>query len=345
MAYGSQPHYHASVPSGAKLVKDAPIFIVGMNGSGTTMLADSLRRHPQLYVLPKESKVLPYFIAERSRFGDLARAQNRRRLADEIGRAMAYWHANGKKPLVLRDEELADCATFGEVLSRIYEHLAARQGKKRWGDKSPMNVQHIGALAEQVPASKFIHIIRDGRDAAQSFHRRWKFDPRHTIWRWKCVVREGRRQAASVGAGRYLEVRYEALTAAPEIELRRVCEFAELPFDAAVLESSMRFMDPKNPLAGAGRIVRNSEKWRTYFSASVVRSLEAVAGGLLADLGYPVEQAGDIDLSALQRRFLAVRDALARTPYFFRDYGVLLAIPRYLRYVSGAMKQRSVSRY
>jgi hypothetical protein len=91
--------------------------------------------------------------------------------------------------------------------------------------------------------------------------------------------------------------------------------------------------------------VTNSEKWRTYFSAPVLRSLEALAGGLLADLGYPVEQAGDLDLSPLQRRFLAVRDAVARSPYFFREYGLLLAIPRYLRYVSGAMKQRSVSRY
>jgi hypothetical protein len=323
----------------------APIFIVGMNGSGNTMLADSLRRHPQLYVLTNESKVLPYFIAERSRFGDLTLVENRRRLANEIGRTMAYWHANGKKPLVLPDEELVDCAHFGDVLSRIYEHLAAREGKLRWGDKSPMNVQHICAIAGQVPNSRFIHMIRDGRDAAQSFHRRWKFDPRHTIWRWKCVVREGRRQGATLGAGRYLEVRYESLTATPEIEMRRVCEFAELPFDAAMLESSMRFMDPRNPLAGVGRIVKNSEKWRTYFSAPVLRSLEALAGGLLADLGYPVEHAGDLDLSPLQRRFLAVRDAVARSPYFFREYGVLLAVPRYLRYVSGAMKQRSASRY
>ncbi|HEY4647203.1 MAG TPA: sulfotransferase [Steroidobacteraceae bacterium] len=324
---------------------NAPIFIVGMNGSGTTMLADSLRRHPSLYVLPIESKVLPYFLSERAGFGDLALAENRRRLAEEIGRTMPYWHANGKRPLVLHDEELANCKTFGDVVSRIYEHLAAREGKLRWGDKSPMNVQHIGAIAAQFPASRFIHIIRDGRDAAQSFHRRWGFDPRHTIWRWKCVVRDGRRQGMALGPSRYLEVRYETLTAEPETEMRRICRFAELPFDAAVLESSMRFMDPGSSGARVGRMVRNSEKWRSYFNARTLATLESLAGRVLSELGYPVEQTGDHDLSRRQRQYLRIRDAVARTPYFFREYGVLLAIPRYVRYLAAARKQRSVSRY
>src|SRR5262245_11274798 len=141
----------------------APVFIVGMNGSGTTMLADSLRRHPDLYVLSKEPKVLPYFISEPGKSGDPSRPENRRRLADDIGRAMPYWHANGNKRLVLSDAELANCRSFGEVVSSIYQHLAEREGKNRWGDKSPMNVQHIAAIAEHLPTSRFIHIIRDGR--------------------------------------------------------------------------------------------------------------------------------------------------------------------------------------
>ncbi len=345
MAPEPPPTYHWGLLPPEKLMSDAPIFIVGMNGSGTTMLADSLRKHPGLYVLPLESKVLPYFISDRERFGDLSSLKNRRRLADEIGQTMPYWHANGKRPLVLRDEELADCNTFGDVFSRIYEHLAAREGKRRWGDKSPMNVQHVAAIAEQFPGSKFIHIIRDGRDAAQSFHRRWGFDPRHTIWRWKCVVRDGRRQGTALGTSRYLEVRYETLTSEPETEMRRICRFADLPFDSAVLESSMRFMDTSSAAAATGRIVRNSEKWRTYFDARELATLESLSGKVLSELGYPVAQMGDLDLSPRQRQFLRIRDAIARSPRFFREYGALLAIPRYVRHLSAAWKQRIVSRY
>lgn len=325
-------------------MSDSPIFVVGMNGSGTTMLADSLSKHPTLYMFPLESKVLPFFIAELDRFGDLTSPANRRRLADEIGHTKPYWQANKKSALILDDKELTDCGTFGDVVGRIYRHLAAREGKNRWGEKSPMNVQHIRALAQHFPDAKFIHIIRDGRDAAQSFHRRWGFNPRHTIWRWKRAVLDGCSQGAALGADRYLEVRYESLTAEPEIEMRRVCGFADLPFDAAVLGSSMRHMDPRNQTARLGRIVRNSEKWRAYFDSRQLAALEALAGKVLADLGYPVKQAGNLDLSTRERRILRMRDGIARTRFFFHQHG-LRALPRYFRTLSASRKQWSTSRY
>ena len=323
---------------------NAPIFIVGMNGSGTTMLADSLGRHPDLYMFPLESKVLPFFIAELDRFGDLASPFNRRRLADAIGHAKPYWQANKKSPLILDDSELEGCDSLGDVVDRIYRHLAAREGKIRWSEKSPMNVQHIGAISRHFPNAKFIHIIRDGRDAAQSFHRRWGFSPRHAIWRWKRVVREGCSQGTAVGYDRYLEVRYESLTTVPESEMKEICRFAGLSFDPAVLGSSMRFMDPGNLAAGSGRIVQNSQKWRTYFDAREVDVLENLAGRTLQDLGYPVQTAGDAELTSLQRRLLRLRDAVARTRFFFHQHGVR-GLPRFLRLVSASWKQWSASRY
>jgi hypothetical protein len=325
-------------------MSEPPIFIVGMNGSGTTMLAESLGRHPSLYMFPSESKVLPYFISELGRFGDLRSAANRRRLADAIGRTRPYWQANKREALILDDAELIGCSTFGDVVSRIYSHLAARKGKSRWGERSPMNVQHIRTLALHFPDARFIHIIRDGRDAAQSFHRRWGFQPRHTIWRWKRAVADGRAQGSALGAVRYLEVRYESLTAEPELEMQRVCRFVGLAFDRAVLSSSMRYMDPKSRPTDLGRIVANSEKWRSYFNSRQLAALELIAGKTLADLGYRVEVAGDQELSAWQRRFLVILDGIARTIFFFHQHGIR-GLPRFLRSMAASRKQWSASRY
>jgi Sulfotransferase family len=325
-------------------MSNSPIFVVGMNGSGTTMLADSLGKHPTLYMCPFESKVLPFFIAELDRFGDLTLAENRRRLADDIGRSKPYWQANRKTPVIVADKDLADCHTFGDVVTCIYRYLAAKEGKFRWGEKSPMNVQHIGALAAHFPTARFIHIIRDGRDAAQSFHRRWGFNPRHTIWRWKRAVLDGCRQGAELGTDRYMEVRYESLTTEPEGEMRRICRFADLSFEAVVLESSMRHMDPNNPAAVLGRIARNSEKWRTYFDAQQLAALETISGRVLAELGYSVRQAGDIELGSREVQMLRMCDGIARTRSFFRQYG-LRALPMYLRSLSASRKQWSASRY
>jgi hypothetical protein len=263
-------------------------------------------------------------------------------LATAIGKTKAYWQANGKAPLALDERELQGCSSFGDVVGRLYLKLARRHGKARWGEKSPMNVQHITELARAFPDALFIHIIRDGRDCAQSFHRRWGFDPRRTVWRWKHLVAEGRRQGAALGE-RYLELRYEALTAEPEREMRRVCAFVRVPFEPAVLDSSMRHMDKSNLQARSGRIVANPDRWMAYFDLARRRSLERICGRMLSELGYRVDHPGDAELSSLQLRYLGARDAWCRSRAFFRQYG-LRALPMFLRTAAAARKQWSASR-
>jgi hypothetical protein len=330
-------------PSGA--VKDtSPIFVVGMNGSGNTMLADSLGKHPALYMFLQESKLLPYYIGKLDSFGDLSMPANRRRLAHAIGNTAPYRLANHRIPLALSDDELANCSTFSDVVTAMFQHLSRKQDKLRWGDKSPMHVQHITTLAQYFPNARFIHIIRDGRDAAQSFHRRWRYDPRLAIWRWKRAVRDGRSQGSRLGPQQYLEVRYEALTQDPETQMQRICDFAGLSFDPAVLGSSMRQMDPGHTNARAGRIVQNSQKWRSYFSSEQLAAMEALSGKALAELGYPVEIAGDADLAPAQVLLLRARDRFAYTRWFFRHRG-FTAFPMYVRYLVVSWKQWLISRY
>ncbi len=321
-----------------------PVFVVGMNGSGTTMLADCLGLHPQLYMFPHESKVLPYFLSRLGQAGDLSQAANRRRLADAIGKEKPYWHTNGETPVVLSDASLAGCRTFADVVSQIYLSFAARDRKFRWGDKSPANTHHISLLAAGFPDAQFVHIIRDGRDAAQSFHRRWRYSPRHTIWRWKRAVSDGRRQGATLPPERYLEVRYESLTSAPEPEMRRICSFLGLPFDAAVLQSAMRYMESEPDSAQAGQMVKNSGKWQSYFSAGQIRTLEMISGDLLDQLGYPVSHRGNAELSSVAQRTLRLRDGVAFTKYFFIKSG-FKALPMYLRVIAAAAKQWSVTKH
>ena len=42
-----------------------------MNGSGTSMMLDSLGRHPKLYALPDETHMMPHIINQQDRFDDL----------------------------------------------------------------------------------------------------------------------------------------------------------------------------------------------------------------------------------------------------------------------------------
>jgi hypothetical protein len=322
---------------------EGPIFVVGMNGSGTTMLADSLGQHPGLYVFPFESKLIPLYAQRVGAEGTLPDVATARRLADEIGRAKPFWHANRKQALELPADTAIEPSVAG-VFHALLGHMATRAGKPRWIEKSPVNTEHVALLAGLFPQARFLHIIRDGRDAAQSFHRRWGFDPAHTIWRWKKTVAMGREQGARLGSARYLELHYEAVTEDPARYMRQVCEFVAVPYDESVLRSSMRHMTPADKSSKGGQIVANSQKWRQYFDARQVQRLELLAGKQLQALGYEVSQAGDEDLSPSERRWLRLKDRIARSASFFRDYG-WRGVPMYLRLLKAAAGQASTRRY
>jgi hypothetical protein len=271
-----------------------PVFVVGVNGSGTTMLADALGNHPALYMLPRETRVLPNLLQRYGVTAPLAPPACRA-LVDELRRSKAFWRENGDRAVVVGAQEVEDARTAAEAIAVLYLHMARRQGKQRWGDKTPMYVQHLGLLAQAFPAARFVHVVRDGRDCAQSFHRRWKLSPLRSVWRWKKAVATGREQGRALGAARYMELRYEDLTAEPEHWMRQVCSFLTLPFAAEVLKSRMRYFDPNSERASAGAMVPNSQRWRGYFDARQISRLEAVAGRMLHESGYPVQHLGDAD--------------------------------------------------
>lgn len=322
--------------------RGGPVFVVGMNGSGTTMLADSLGRHPGLYMFPHETWVLPYFAKTLERFGDLGTLPGRVALAHELGRQKAFWHTNGKRDLVLDESALA-APGFAGVVDAVFQHFARQQGKVRWGEKSPMHLGHMKLLASHFPEARFVHIIRDGRDAAQSFHRRYGYVPEESVWRWKTLLAEGRAQGAALGPERYHEVQYEALTADPQTAMRALCAFIGLPYDPVVTESSMRMVDPNVAAGAGGRIIENSEKWRDYFSPRQVAALERIAGRMLQELGYPVAITGDRNPPGWKLKWWTLRGKVARTIRHFQRWG-LDGLPGYLRSIGASLRQKRAGR-
>lgn len=288
----------------------APVFVVGMNGSGTTVLLDCLGRHAALYAFPRETRLIPYLIARQASYGDLNIDHRFRSLWDEVRNLAVFRATNADAPVPLPENWRDYPRTLAAILDAVFSHFAALHGKRRWCEKTPQHVQHLLALAELFAGAKFIHVIRDGRDCAVSFHRRWKRQPELTIFRWKKVVTAGRAQGNRLGPDRYLEIRYEDLTAEPEPSLRRICAFLNEPFDAATLESAQPYLQPGEEGQERG-LRRNSGKWQTYFSKHSQETLERIAGRTLAECGYASRFAsGDADISRWQRKYWSIMDTL-----------------------------------
>lgn len=319
-----------------------PVFVVGMNGSGTSMMLDSLGRHPGLYAVPHETLMMPYIIGRAARFGDLA----------DDGNFRAYWqYAIDQMPVLLKMNGSvkprlpADWRTYPRnaagVFDGIFSSFAERQGKRRWCEKTPDHVQHLPLLAETFPNARFLHLIRDGREVSCSINRRQFRRPELVIYRWKMLVRAGQRAGRELGE-RYMELKYEDLTSDPRSAMARICDFAGLEFSESVLVSRMPQSPKRKSLqAGSlGQISSNPQKWPTYFDEQTLRRLEAIGGGMLRSLAYEVRyEAGDGDPGAVKRRIWRLTDFLRLTARRLRTRSELRSRTSLLRHLVFSLKQ------
>lgn len=299
-----------------------PIFVVGMNGSGTSMMLDSLGRHPELYAVPYETLMMPYIIGQAERFGDLRTDDNFR----------AYWEfaidqmpvlrrvTGGERPELPSDWRLWPRTVAG-IFDGIFGSLAANDNKQRWCEKTPDHVQHIRRLSTIFPQSKFLHMIRDGREVACSLSRRYRRHPELIVYRWKKLIETGQTEASKLG-DRYMELRYEDLTQDPRTKMEDVCRFFRLQFSEQVLQSRMPQSPERKRLATGklGAISANPVKWPTQFDAATVERLERIGGRMLSRLGYRVETTlGDAEPGWWQQKtwraadFLRVHAELRKT--------------------------------
>jgi Sulfotransferase family len=269
-----------------------PVLILGVRRSGTTLLRVMLDRHSQLAV-PDESYFVPQ-LADRH-----LRRIDRDAFLDDVRRVVDW-----ELPLDELRARLRDGMPVGEAIGTVFAVYAEAQGKARWGDKTPMYMQNLRLLERLFPDALFVHLIRDGRDAALSFlamprgivtetwmHPRTAAD---FACQWRTEVAAARALGRRAGE-RYVEVRYEDLVDDVEQVLRRICAFAGLAYEPAMADYTgnvdvsakphqQRLRQP--PTKG----VRN---WRAQMSPGDVAAFEHVAGELLRQLGYESSHAPD----------------------------------------------------
>jgi hypothetical protein len=269
-----------------------PLILLGVSRSGTTLLRVVLDRSPGL-AIPDESFFVP-LLARRN-----GRTIDAERFLDDVSRipTIRDW---GLTPADL-SRRVRSGMRIGAAIAAIFEAYADAAGKPRWGDKTPMYMRHLALLEELFPQAQYVHLIRDGRDAALSFlempegtfTRTWAHPrtPAQFACLWRKEVGDARALGRHVGPTRYLEVRYEELVADAESVVREICAFAAVAFEPAMLDYTgsvdvsakphqQRLLTP--PTTGV-------RSWREDMSTSNVAAFDAVAGDLLEDLGYAVD--------------------------------------------------------
>ena len=279
------------------LLDQSPVIIVGAQRSGTTWVQRLLAAHPAV-VSGQESHLFSGYLAplwERWRAERDGRASGR-----TVGLACYVTEAE----------------ISGGVPAAAHRLLApvgrAKPGARLLVEKTPDHGLHLPLIRRLFPDAIIVHVLRDGRDVAASLRdasrrpwgRAWASgsaeDGARRWVEWVTAIRRGLE-----GFSRTRTVRYEDLAADGPAALAELYRFLGAPLpphlvksiyergqfgraagvpDCLVLEGECRGAAPGEP-DGFFRRGRPGA-WKTDLSGGEQEAVQAVAGELLAELGY-----------------------------------------------------------
>jgi len=234
-------------------------FIGGCGHSGTTLIANILATHSQLYVPLRETRLF--------RTQKFKRRLRYNRLAQEV-------KSSGKSILM---------------------------------EKTPSHIRNIDEIRAIFPNVKMVVPVRDGRDVAASYFKRYN-DKYRGIKAW---IHLNEFAATNMNAGDFLVYRHEDLVEELEGTLRKICDFLEIPFEPDLLNyhtKSQKWHGHKkikhtDKRTGRGHdkrrnwqvnqpIFNSSGSWKKYMSPDDLTELRTGRGLELMQLfGYAQEPA------------------------------------------------------
>jgi tetratricopeptide (TPR) repeat protein len=233
----------------------APIFVVGMPRTGTTLVDRILSSHPDVGSAG-ELQAMPLAVKQ---------------LAGTPSRVVI-------DPATVAASGAIDPAAIGEAyLARAAHHRPA--GAPRFIDKLPANFLYTGHIARALPNARIVCLRRNAMDtvwsnyknlfASQSAYYAYSYDLMDTA---RYYARFDRLMALwdRLFPGRILQQSYEALVADQEGETRRLLEHCGLDWDEACLRFHENSAAVATPSAAQVRRPLNADavgRWRVHEAA------------------------------------------------------------------------------
>lgn len=180
--------------------------------------------------------------------------------------------------------------------------------------------RHFDRLLRIWPDAKFIHIVRDGRDVARScIGMGWAGNVWTGIDRWIKAENLWTELSKSLSEEQKIEVSYESLISQPDRVLEDLCDFIGISFDPGMLTydrtTSYDLPDPKFV-----------HQWKHKLSEKDIQLVESKIANMLLERNYQLSGLPLIKISPARKKILRLQDKLKRIQFRIKRFGLPLIL-------------------
>jgi glycosyltransferase involved in cell wall biosynthesis len=284
----------------------SPIFLIGAERSGTTLLRLMLTAHPAICIPPESL----FFVALESKYG--AAKDLLPQIEDFFNdlynnnfHRFREWNVDPQ--LLLANLTNNQQLSYGRAISTVYETYREQFDPTAsiWGDKNPFHIYQLGKIRRYFPGVKVILIVRDFRACYSSVKKLVAQEQeRGEVWQgiktvaglthqWNQVVKiiEKYHQKWE----QFYLVSYEDLVREPSAQLAKICKWVGVDFQESMLEFYQKNAElglvPVNQMVwhpntlepvGSDRI----NAWQDELSVTELETIELMNWKNLEKLGY-----------------------------------------------------------
>ncbi|MGV3484538.1 MAG: sulfotransferase family protein [Planctomycetaceae bacterium] len=313
------------------------LFIVGVPRSGTTMVRELVSHHPQIEITLDEMQLLPKLMLLHGRHPDFSSHDVLESIESVVSRSNFIYHMrkhgfNFDAPRFRSQVLKSPRADWHVVIDALVRQFLPPPSDSDptviVGEKTPSNLMHLEMLADYLPHSRFIHVVRDPRDTCLSMRQVWGKSFYRGAVRWRRYLDHYHRITRSGSiAARCVQIRYEDLLEDPAPSMARICDFLKLPFAPQML-SLRRSAEKLGAAAGANTIRRsNSAKFEAAMSPATIKMIESITWTPMQQCGYqPLHATSERPISRLKYAWMGAGDLLHGMRHQMRDKGMIAGL-------------------
>jgi len=193
----------------------------------------------------------------------------------------------------LIDDMFNDSNSLTQFYDRLAVNLLSGLGKKRFLEKTPQHIFHIGFIRTHFPNAKIINIYRDGRDCYCSSLSHPNVIQNTSLQRFARYWRRCIQARMKYGPCDYIyDLKYEDLVSCPEGELKKIMKFLEENYETRQTDplsyTSKNVAKPDKFSENLSKPItsRSVGRWKKELTGKQIIKFNRIARQQLMDVGY-----------------------------------------------------------